>query len=100
MDTCLRQAGNIRFRSMYYVYVLYSEKFNRYYTGFTKDIEKRLNEHNNGKTKSTKAYKPWEVIFREECKTRIEARNREIYYKSGVGREKIKNIHLIKLKDS
>jgi len=50
-----RQAGNIRFR-MYKVYVLYSKKATRFYTGFTKDIENRLKEHNSGKTKSTKAY--------------------------------------------
>ncbi len=84
---------------MFYVYVLYSEKFNRYYTGFTKSIEHRLAEHNAGKTKSTKPYRPWKLIFSEECKTRLEARNREKYYKSGTGREKIKDFHIIITKD-
>jgi putative endonuclease len=94
-----RQAGDIKFQIMYYVYVLYSEKFNRYYTGFTENIERRLTEHNTDKTKSTRSYKPWKLIFSEECKTRLEARNREKYYKSGVGREKIKDFHIINTKD-
>ncbi|MGM0408904.1 MAG: GIY-YIG nuclease family protein, partial [Bacteroidota bacterium] len=29
---------------MFYVYILYSDKFNRFYTGFTKDIKQRLKE--------------------------------------------------------
>ena len=85
---------------MFYVYVLYSEEFNRYYTGFTKNIKRRLGEHNTGKTKSTKPYRSWKLIFFEECKTQIEARNREKYYKSGIGREKIKDLHIINSKDS
>jgi putative endonuclease len=85
---------------MFYIYVLYSEKFSRYYTGFTKNIEHRLIEHNNGKTKSTRPYRPWKVIFSEECNTRLEARQKEKYYKSGTGREKIKNFHINILKDS
>ncbi|MFO7843700.1 MAG: GIY-YIG nuclease family protein [Bacteroidales bacterium] len=94
-----RQAGNIRFLSMFYVYILYSDKFNRFYTGFTKDIKQRLKEHNAGQTKSTKPYRPWQLIFQEVCETRMEARKREKYYKSGTGREKIKEIKQIQRKD-
>ncbi|HSH50258.1 MAG TPA: GIY-YIG nuclease family protein [Bacteroidales bacterium] len=94
-----RQAGNIRFLSMFYVYILYSDKFNRFYTGFTKDIKQRLKEHNSGQTKSTKPYRPWQLIYQEVCKTRMEARKREKYYKSGTGREKIKDIKQIQRKD-
>ncbi len=84
---------------MFYVYILYSERFLRYYTGFTTHIERRLKEHNSGKTKSTKPYRPWKLLFYEECKTRFEARLREKYYKSGTGREKIKDFHIINTKD-
>ena len=79
---------------MFYVYVLYSKKHNRKYTGMTIDIEKRLKEHNARQNKSTKAYVPWEVIFKEGFKTRLEARAREKYLKSGVGREFIKSLLL------
>ncbi|MDH3267786.1 MAG: GIY-YIG nuclease family protein [Ignavibacteria bacterium] len=44
----------------YYVYILRSEKFpEKYYTGFTSDIKKRLNKHNNGEVPHTSKYKPW-----------------------------------------
>jgi predicted GIY-YIG superfamily endonuclease len=41
-----------------YVYVLKSEKHWRFYVGLANDVEVRLKEHNNGKTKSTRPYKP------------------------------------------
>ncbi|MCP4976428.1 MAG: GIY-YIG nuclease family protein, partial [Maribacter sp.] len=43
----------------YYVYVLRSSKFERNYVGFTKNLAKRLRQHNAGKNKSTKPYLPW-----------------------------------------
>ena len=55
------------------------------------DVGKRLKEHNNGKTKSTKGYLPWILFFFEEFETRIEARSREKYLKSGIGKEFIKS---------
>jgi putative endonuclease len=76
---------------MYFIYVLKSVYFNRYYVGFTSDLERRLLEHNRGKTKSTKFYAPWKILFYETMNTRIEARKREKYLKSGVGKEIIKN---------
>lgn len=85
---------------MFYVYTIYSKKFDKYYTGFTQNINRRLDEHNRGKTKSTKAFKPWEIVFIEEVTTRIEARQLEKYYKSGAGREKIKELSTSKIKDS
>jgi putative endonuclease len=78
----------------YYVYVLRSDKFDRNYTGFTRNIENRLKQHNSGKTKSTKAYKPWRILFFESFSTEKEALNREKYLKSGIGREFVKNKYL------
>ena len=77
---------------MYYVYVLRSLKDGRLYKGFTLDLDRRIIEHNSGKTKSTKGYLPWKLVYYEEVKTRIEAREREKYFKSGMGREYLKNI--------
>lgn len=76
---------------MYFVYVLKSEDNWRFYVGMTENIERRLKEHNSGKTKSTKGYKPWILFFHEEYPTRLEARKREKYLKSGTGKEYIKN---------
>ncbi len=75
---------------MYFVYVLRSESYNRFYIGMTGDIERRIKEHNSGKTKSTKGYRPWKLFFYEKYPSRKEAREREKYLKSGVGREFIK----------
>jgi putative endonuclease len=77
---------------MYIVYAIQSEKDGRIYVGFTRNLLKRLKEHNNGRTKSTKFYIPWKIIYFEECKNRIEARNSEKYWKSGSGKEKLKEL--------
>ncbi len=55
------------------------------------DTDRRLKEHNSGKTRSTAYYKPWKLFFEESFETRAEARKREVYLKTGYGREWIKN---------
>ena len=72
---------------VYYVYVLRSINFNRQYVGFTSNIKNRLTQHNTGKTKSTKPYKPWKILMYEEYDSKEDAIAREKYLKSGVGRE-------------
>ncbi|MDC6367348.1 MULTISPECIES: GIY-YIG nuclease family protein [Flavobacteriaceae] len=81
------RAGRIETSSIFYVYVLYSEKNDRYYVGLTTNIGRRLNEHNNGKNTSTKAYLPWEVVYYESFDTRLGARRREKYLKTAAGRK-------------
>lgn len=77
---------------IYQVYALKSLVDDRIYVGFTSNLEKRLVEHNSGKTKSTKGYRPWVLLYSEEVLGRINARNREKYLKSGVGKEFLKTI--------
>jgi putative endonuclease len=74
----------------HYVYVLKSVENWRFYVGMTENVQRRLQEHNSGKTKSTKGYKPWVLVFTEEFDSRELAREREKYLKSGIGKEKIK----------
>ena len=76
---------------MYYVYVLKSEKNGRYYTGYAEDLEARLLAHNLGKVRSTKAYKPYKLIYKEEYDNKRIARKREIFFKSGQGRLQLQN---------
>ncbi|MBT8271109.1 MAG: GIY-YIG nuclease family protein [Flavobacteriaceae bacterium] len=71
---------------MVYIYTLYSETHDRYYVGMTEDIEQRLAYHNNGRVKSTKAFKPWRIVRLEKYKSMIEARAREKYLKSAAVR--------------
>jgi putative endonuclease len=77
---------------MYIVYAIKSLKDDRIYVGFTANLINRLNEHNSGKTRSTKGFIPWEIHYTEEIETRIEARKREKYLKSGVGKEFLKSL--------
>ena len=76
----------------YYVYVIKSLVNERHYVGFTKDISNRLRRHNKRKVKATKAYVPYEIVYVEECDDRTKARKRELFLKTGQGRDYIKNV--------
>ncbi len=76
----------------YSIYILYSHKFDRTYIGQTNNLENRLNYHNSGKVRSTKAYIPWERIYSENFYTRSESMNREKWFKSSAGRKLLKKI--------
>ena len=77
---------------MIYVYALASKNRNYIYVGMTNDVTRRLNEHNTGENRSTKAYAPFTLIYTERLSTRIEARIKEKYFKSGVGKEFLKKL--------
>ena len=77
---------------MFIVYILKSTIFNRYYIGHTSNLSKRIEDHNSGKTRSTKAYKPWELIYSEKFDSKSEAFKREMQiksYKSGSAFQKL-----------
>lgn len=76
---------------MYTVYVLKSEKDSKLYYGFTENIQKRLQEHNSGNVVSTRARKPFSLMYTENVDTIQQARKKERYFKSGFGRKYIKN---------
>jgi putative endonuclease len=76
---------------MYYVYVLRSKKNSKQYIGFTgKTPEERLQEHNNGANTFTKNNRPFELIYFEKYEDKSFAQKREIFLKSGNGREFLK----------
>ena len=77
---------------MYYVYIIKNFKDGRLYKGMTNDLKRRVKEHNNRKQKSTKNYVPWKLLYYEEFRNREEARKRELFFKSGEGRELLKKI--------
>ncbi|MDH4330705.1 MAG: GIY-YIG nuclease family protein [Candidatus Moranbacteria bacterium] len=76
----------------YHVYLLLSQKDNRTYLGSTDNLERRLIEHNNGKTQSTRNRRPLKLIYSEEIDTLLGARQREKYLKSRKGRKELKKI--------
>ncbi len=75
---------------MFYVYLIKSSE-GFHYTGQTENIQKRLSEHNAGISHVTKHGSNWKVIHLEIFSSRKEAMQREKWFKSGVGREWIKN---------
>ena len=75
---------------MFYVYVLLSLCDDRTYIGYTDNIERRLQEHNAGRSKATKHRRPFKLLFTEEFNTSKEAKHREVWWKTGAGRRKLK----------
>ena len=74
------------------VYILHSSKLDRYYVGYTNDINRRISEHNRTKGKYTDAGIPWSLVYSEEYETKKDAMNREKYIKSQKSKEYIKNL--------
>jgi len=74
---------------MYYVYILYSNKLNKKYIGYTNDLKKRLNEHNTGKTSFTKNGIPWKLIYYQAFLNKKDAMTEELFLKSGKGRDRL-----------
>jgi len=70
---------------MFTVYVLRSEVDGRLYKGFAKNLSIRIAQHNSGKTKSTKGYIPWQLVYSETFTTLEEALLREKFLKTGQG---------------
>jgi len=78
--------------SMYYIYILQSLKNNSLYVGYSSNLKKRFDEHNAGKSSSTRPFRPYKLIFYEAFTNRIDAKKREEYLKSGWGRRSIKKL--------
>jgi len=77
---------------MYYVYAIRSRIKNYIYVGLTNNPERRIKEHNNKKESTTRSYAPFDIVIIEEFETRIKAREREKYLKTGFGKEYLKKI--------
>jgi putative endonuclease len=76
---------------MIYVYLIQSKKDQCWYTGFTDDLRKRMMEHNEGKVLSTKHRRPFLLIYYEACLSRVDAKARELFLKSGMGKRYLRN---------
>lgn len=77
---------------MYFIYILQSLKDQRTYVGYSHDIQNRLASHNAGQVPATQNRRPLRLIFSESFETEQEAKERELYWKSGAGRRKMKSL--------
>ena len=75
----------------YVVYILYSEKSDVFYKGYTTNLIQRFRSHNELATKGyTVKHRPWKVVHVEFFTSETEAKQRENFLKSGVGRNWIR----------
>lgn len=65
----------------YYLYILYSEKFNKHYIGISDNPKRRVQEYNQGQVRSTKACIPYKIVHTEIYLDKTEARKRELFLK-------------------
>ena len=85
-------AGRQAQGNMYYTYAIKSRERNYIYVGLTSNPDRRIAEHNNERERTTRSYAPFETIIIEQYQTRLEARKREKYLKSGIGKEFMKSL--------
>jgi len=74
---------------MYYVYLIKSVIKKFIYIGYTSDLRGRFKEHNLGQVKSTKAYKPFELIYYEAYNDKTTALKREYELKNNSQQKEI-----------
>ncbi len=78
----------------FWTYILRSESTGKLYKGQTNDLGRRIEQHNNPELKNHRYTLvnpgPWELFYSEKFETRAEAMKREKFFKSGKGREWIK----------
>jgi putative endonuclease len=79
---------------MYYLYILYSEKYDMYYVGQTNDLDRRMAEHNTGnKNTFTRKYRPWKLVKSFEVSDSLgRARKVENYIKRLKSRKYIEQL--------
>lgn len=77
---------------MHFVYILKSQAKQRFYIGCTKDLSKRIKEHNSGKTSYKARYAPWELVCFREFEHQLEAYQCEKLIKSYKGGNSFKKI--------
>lgn len=75
---------------MYYAYVLQSDKDKKFYTGYTKNLKLRFDEHQKGKVESTENRRPLKLIYYEACLNQQDATHREKYLKTYHGKSFIR----------
>lgn len=77
---------------MFYVYILYSKNIDKYYIGFTEDLNARIYKHNNKHRGFTASSNDWELKHSEEYNSKQEAINREKEIKNWKSRKMIEKL--------
>lgn len=83
--------NSVREPRFYYVHLLQSLKSKKWYTGYTNNLRKRFNEHQQNLSTYTRSRGPFQLIYYESCLNKYDALARETYLKSGMGRRYLRN---------
>ncbi len=86
----MSKTSDVLSKEKFYVYILFSSKDSKFYTGFTTNLKTRLSEHRLGNVPSTKIRRPFKLIHYEYFINKKDAKMREVFLKSGFGRNQIK----------
>jgi putative endonuclease len=76
---------------VYYTYVLRSETDDNFYSGFTKDLKLRFDQHCKGQVESTRERRPLKLIYYEASLDQEDALRRERYFKTYNGKRFLHN---------
>jgi putative endonuclease len=77
---------------MPFMYILYSDKLDKYYVGACTDMDRRLYEHNIGHSKFTSSGVPWKLVYAEQFESLAEAKSREHQVKKMKSRKFIEGL--------
>lgn len=75
---------------MFYTYILYSKKDDKFYVGSTGNLKVRFEEHNKGWVVSTRDRRPLTLVYYEASLAKKDASHRERYLKTAYGKRYIK----------
>ena len=76
----------------FYTYILISLADRKFYIGYTENVHKRLDQHNNGENQSTKSRLPFELLYFEAHRSKQDALRRESYFKTTSGKRTLRNM--------
>ncbi len=82
-------ADSLLYIIMFSVYIIYSAKLNKYYTGYSEDVNLRLMQHNTGISTFTSKAADWELKYQENFETREAAHKKELEIKNKKSRKYI-----------
>jgi putative endonuclease len=81
---------------MFTVYILFSKKLNKYYIGFTSDLNARIIRHNQAGKSFTGKTNDWKIVYSEEFEEKTEAINREKQIKGWKSRKMVEKLISLK----
>ena len=80
---------------MVYVYILNSSSLGKFYVGSTDNVERRIDQHNSGRSNFTSKGIPWKIIAKIECNSRSDAMGLEIQIKKRGIKRYLQDNHLV-----